>query len=212
MTTATVAHVHHDDPDTVGRRERLGVLLLIVADIAFVACLMFTYLYLRFLNVNGMWMPEEIKPALNAPTWIVNALIVAGAVIFTVGVRTQRRGGSSGVQMAGWLAFLLALAALVVQIGQMVTFNFPAAENGRFLSAYSSSLVGLAGANAFHLLLTVFICLGIAIRSTKGKYLQQQPWQPRLVMYWWMWVAISAVMVGLMTTFFIGTPYPASMP
>lgn len=212
MTTMAVAHVHHDDPDTVGRRERLGVLLLIVADIAFVTCLMFSYLYLRFLNVNGMWMPDEIEPALNAPTWIINAILVAGAVIFLVGVRTQRRGGSSGVLIAAWLGFVLVVIAFIMQIVQLQTFNFPPAENGRFLSAYSSSMVGLAGANLVHMFLTMFITLGIAIRCTQGKYHEPQPWQPRLAMYWWMWVAISSVLVGLMTTFYVGTPYPASMP
>jgi hypothetical protein len=35
MSTDTKFHVHHDAPEVVGRRERLGVRLLIVADGAF---------------------------------------------------------------------------------------------------------------------------------------------------------------------------------
>ena len=35
MSADTKFHVHHDAPEVVGRRERLGVRLLIVADGAF---------------------------------------------------------------------------------------------------------------------------------------------------------------------------------
>ena len=57
------AHVmHHDSPAKVGRRERLGVRLIIVADGAFVFGLIFTYFYLRNLNLNGGWVPAELGP------------------------------------------------------------------------------------------------------------------------------------------------------
>ncbi len=41
-TSHTEFHIHHDAPAVVGRRERLGVRLLIVADGAFVVGMIFS--------------------------------------------------------------------------------------------------------------------------------------------------------------------------
>ena len=57
MATHTEFHVHHDSPEKVGRRERLGVRLLIVADGSFLFGIIFSWFYLRNLNVNNAWLP-----------------------------------------------------------------------------------------------------------------------------------------------------------
>jgi len=59
MAHDTEFHVHHDSPEAIGRRERLGVRLLIVADGAFLFGMIFSYFYLRNLNVNGGWLQRE---------------------------------------------------------------------------------------------------------------------------------------------------------
>lgn len=212
MTTTDVhVHVHRDSPAVSGSRDRMGVLLLIVADIAFVLCLMFTYLYLRFLNVKGNWLPEEITPAPSGPTWITVGVLFVGALVFGWGVRSLRAGRPGPLRVASWIAVLAAVVALVVQVQQIASFDFAMQENGRYLSAYSSSMVALAGANAFHIILTVFISLGIANRARIGKYEDPDSWQPRIATYWWTWVVASGVLVGLMTTFAVTTPFPPSM-
>ena len=53
MAHDTEFHLHHDSPEAVGRRERLGVRLLIVADASFLFAMIFSWFYLRNLNVNG---------------------------------------------------------------------------------------------------------------------------------------------------------------
>ena len=53
MSADTQFHVHHDAPEIVGRRERLGVRLLIVADGAFLFGMLFTFFYLKNLNKIG---------------------------------------------------------------------------------------------------------------------------------------------------------------
>mgnify|MGYP003346941836 CR=1 FL=1 len=58
MSADTQFHVHHDAPEVVGRRERLGVRLLIVADGAFLFGMIFTFFYLKNLN-NGGGRSEE---------------------------------------------------------------------------------------------------------------------------------------------------------
>lgn len=210
--TAVEVHVHRDPPAVAGRRDQMGVLLLILADIAFVLSLMFSYLYLRFLNVNGRWLPEEITPVAPGTTWVVNVLLIVGAVILALGFRSLRPGRAGGFVASAGLALVIALAALVLQWWQLATFGFPSAENGYFSSAYSSVMVTLAGANIFHILLAVIVTLGLFARGLRGMYRDGEPWQPRLGVYWWTWVAISAVLVGLMTTFLVASPSPPSLP
>lgn len=209
--TSTDVHVHRDSPAVSGSRDRMGVVLLIVADIAFVLCLMFTYIYLRFLNANGLWLPDEITPAPSGPTWVVVAVLFVGAVVFAWGSRSLRSSRPGLFGVASWVAVVAAIVALVLQIQQLSGFNFALQDNGRFLSAYSSSMVALAGANAFHIILTVFISIGIANRARLGRYEDPTSWQPRIATYWWAWVVVSAVLVGLMTTFLVSTPFPPSM-
>jgi len=210
MTTTDV-HVHRDPPAVAGSRDRMGVVLLIVADIAFVLCLMFTYLYLRFLNVNGLWLPEEITPAPSGLTWLTVVVLFIGAVVFAWGARGLRGGRPASLRIASWIAVIAAVVALVVQFEQLTGFDFAKQENGRYISAYSSSMVALAGANLFHIILTVFISIGIANRARMGKYEDPESWQPRIATYWWTWVVVSSVLVGLMTTFLVTTPSPPSM-
>jgi len=206
VSVAAEVHVHRDDPETVGRRERLGVLLLIVADIAFVACLMFSYMYLRFLNVNGLWLPDDVTPALTTPTWLVAGALVVGAAAFTWGVRQHRAGNVAILPVAALISLVVSVVALVVQYMQLIDFDFPTSDKGYLSAAYSSSMIALAGASLFH-----FVTAGIANRARLGRYPDASAWQPRLAGYWWLWVAISAVLVGLMTTFLVGSPYPPSM-
>ena len=59
MSTSTEHVMHHDAPEVVGRRERLGVRLIILADGAFVFSMIFSYFYLRNLNVNNGWLPAD---------------------------------------------------------------------------------------------------------------------------------------------------------
>ena len=210
--TEAPVHVHRDPPNEVGSRDRMGVLLLIVADVAFVASLIFTYLYLRFLNVDGLWLPEELTPAPSGPTWVINVVLFVGAIIFAFGVRGMAGGKRPVLVACSALALIAAVAALVLQWSQITNFDFLLQENGRYLSAYSSCMVALAGANFFHIAIAVFVTLGITIRAIRGKYDLPDSWQPRIASYWWVWVVVSAILVGLMTTFAVSTPFPPSMP
>lgn len=47
---------HHDAPEVVDHRERVGVWLFIVADAIIVVALLFTYLYLRGVDTGHHWM------------------------------------------------------------------------------------------------------------------------------------------------------------
>ena len=58
---STETHAHHEHPDVVGSRNRLGVILILVADIAFALSMVFVYFYLRAQNVNDMWLPKATE-------------------------------------------------------------------------------------------------------------------------------------------------------
>jgi len=60
MSTHTTNH-HVEHPDVVGSRNRLGVILILVADIAFALSVLFVYFYLKGQNVNDMWLPKATE-------------------------------------------------------------------------------------------------------------------------------------------------------
>ena len=65
---------HHEAPEVISRRDRMGVLLLIFADVAFLGALIFTWFYLRTLNQGGKWIPKEIDVASTNQSWIVTGV------------------------------------------------------------------------------------------------------------------------------------------
>jgi heme/copper-type cytochrome/quinol oxidase subunit 3 len=109
---------HHDSPEKVDGRERLGVWLFIGADVVTVAALLFTYLYLRGVDTSGHWMSmwgyqgslhtysywlnAAGNGTLKAPTlihvgtvsaglqWLVAAVTVVSAGLLWVGEKSLR--------------------------------------------------------------------------------------------------------------------------
>ena len=75
MTTDSKFHIHHDAPAVIGRRERLGVRLQIVADGAFVFGMIFSYFYLRGLNANGAWVPKDGHTLAASSGWVVTTTL-----------------------------------------------------------------------------------------------------------------------------------------
>jgi heme/copper-type cytochrome/quinol oxidase subunit 3 len=95
---------------------------------------------------------------------------------------------------------LLLVLVSVGQVVQIVGFKFAIAS-----SAYASSMYLLAGANLFHLLLTLFIGLAIWNRARMGLYSAAQSWQVGIVSIWWAWVAVASVLSAF-TTSYIASP------
>jgi heme/copper-type cytochrome/quinol oxidase subunit 3 len=202
MTAVTVGSplAHHEDLDTIGRRWRTGLALLIVADAAFVGSLVFSYFYLRGLNTDGHWFPRH-SPI--APIW-VGWVIAAGAVLSAGAYRWGQEGFHSGKEsrlaLGAGVAVLLVVADVVGQVVQIATLPF-----GVKHSSYSSSIYVFAGANLFHLLLTLFVGVGIWNRVRLGRHSPSNDWQVRLVGIWWTWIALAAV-ISAFTTSFVASP------
>jgi heme/copper-type cytochrome/quinol oxidase subunit 3 len=202
MTAVTVGSpvLHHEDRDTIGRRWRTGVMLLIVADAAFVASIVFSYFYLRGLNTDGHWFPKNSPIAPIWVAWVIAAGAVLSALIFRWGQQGFKPGSESRLLLGTGVAVVLILADSVGQVIQISTLPFGVSH-----SAYSSSIYVFAGANLFHLLLTLFVGVGLWNRVRVGQHSPVNDWQARLVGIWWTWISIAAV-VSAFTTSFVASP------
>ncbi len=198
MTSVTIGSPEHhvEDPDLIGRRWRIGVLLIILADASFVAALVFSYFYLRGLNTENAWLLPGQQTASIGFQWIIAGVMVASAVMFTSGRRGIQAGHEARFVTSTIVGVALLVLAAVLQAYQLATFPFGVAS-----SAYSSALYTMAGANLLHLGLTVFLGVGMWNRGRLHIYNVLSNWQVQLVGLWWTWVATSAVLVALVTSF-----------
>ena len=198
--TTDSPQLHLEDPDLIGRRWRTGVLLLIVADAAFVTALVFSYFYLRGLNTQNAWLSHGQATASIAVSWLLALGVVVSAAVFRGADRAIRAGHEGRFVSATAVALVVLLATTVGQFLQLATFPFGVAD-----SAYSSALYTMAGANLVHLVLTAFLALAMWNRGRQHIYGATSNWQVQLVGLWWTWVAVAAV-VGAFTTSFIASP------
>lgn len=187
---------HHEDVGTLGRRWRTGVLLLMLADVAFVVSLIFSYFYLRGLNTEGEWVTAGSKTASIWAGWAIAAVLVLSALAYRWGLDGIRAANQTRLVTGMAVAVGLVLIDGVAQIIQLASFPFrPDA------SAYASSVYTLAGANLFHLLLTLFLGIGLWNRSRLGMYSARDFWQVDIVGIWFGWIAVAALGSALATSF-----------
>lgn len=181
-------HMHHDSAEMVGRRERLGVRLLLVADGAFVFGMIFSYLYLRNLDSNHGWRPMGVQALSASTSWLLALPFIVVMALHAFGLRhpATRRTQS-------------ALAVAVLVIGayiQVVTLSgapLMDTQNGGFAGAYLSTWALMGGANLFHYLLSGFIALGLMIRTMRGHVDPElEVWRMRTAQSWFTWAAVSA--------------------
>ena len=195
------SHAHHEHPDVVGSRNRLGTILLIVADIAFALGILFVFFYLRAQNVNDMWLPEggedspPITPVGSSGAWSITGIAALGLLAHWYGLKGVRHSDYIRLKVGGFVAFLLSAVALVWQFIQIanVPFTF---YNG----AYASCFYLITILNFVHLVLTVFIALGNWNRSRLGIY-KNDHWHVDIVNVWWLWMVTSSMLGALALSF-----------
>jgi len=201
MSVDTYANPHHEHPDVVGSRNRLGVILLIVADVAFALSMLFTYFYLKAQNVNDMWLPKAdgeapaILPVSTASAWKITAIAAVGLIAHFMALRNVRQGNQSSLKTFGLIAFIASVIALVLQIQQfgVMPFTF---YNG----TYASCWYLFAVMNTVHLILTAFISLGNWNRSRLGLY-KSDHWHVDIVNVWWVWMVVSSLLGAFALSF-----------
>ena len=191
MSADTQFHVHHDAPEVVGRRERLGVRLLIVADGAFLFGMIFTFFYLKNLNNSGGWLPQGGAKHMfsTSSAWIAAFPLVIAFVSHKLGQRNLKSIGNFSI-----ITFIALVIGLVYQIKQMNHMPFYNKEEHGFDGAYASSWVLMAGANTFHYILGCFVSLGLIIRARRADVDPTlEKWRIRVAASWFTWIAVSGV-------------------
>lgn len=189
---STETHAHHEDPDVVGSRNRLGVILILVADISFALSMMFVFFYLKSQNIHDMWLPKgdeehaAIHPLSSSPAWIVTAIAAVGMLLHYFGLRSARNGNQSTLKSAGLLAFVAAIVGSAIQWKTIANAPFTFHE-GTYVSAFYLLTI----MNLVHLLLTVFISFGNWNRSRLGLY-KTNYWHIDIVNVWWIWMTVSS--------------------
>ena len=199
MTAVTEHHSesgHHEAPEAISRRDRMGVLLLIFADAAFVGALVFTWFYLRTLNQGGNWIPKDVEVAASSQSWIVTGVAGISAALMYLGLVAVRNGKVKQLLTFALLALVVIIADLYLQIQALDSFPFTI-KNG----TYASTMFALAGANIFHLGLTIFLSIGIVNRIRMGRYSQDDHGHVREVTYWWIWVAVASLITSFATMY-----------
>ena len=187
-------HAHHEHPDVVGSRNRLGVILLLVADIAFALSMVFVYFYLRGQNVNNMWLPSAtadhpaIEPLSSKSAWIVTAICAFGALAHIYGLKGARASNQTQLKLGSIVAFIASIVAIANQTNSISSAPFTFTDG-----AYVSCFYMFAFLNMAHLILTVFISLGNMNRARLGLYTENF-WHVDIVRLWWIWMAVSSLL------------------
>jgi len=200
MSTDTEFHIHHDSAEKVGRRERLGVRLLIVADGAFVFGMIFSWFYLRNLNENNAWLPKGVHTFTTVSGYTAAIGLIIAALAHRAGEMNHGLRRVSSI-----VVFLALLVGAVYQWHQMAHMPFIAHDdNGRpfYNGAYASNWVLVAGANMFHYLLGAFVALGLVIRGYRTKLDPVlEEWRQRTAGSWFTWIAISGILCAIAASF-----------
>jgi len=201
MSLDTHANPHHEHPDVVGSRNRLGVILILVADVAFALSVLFVFFYLKGQNVNDMWLPKAteetpaVVPLSSISSWNVTAIAAFGLIAHQFGLRGVRAGNQTQLKLGGLVATIAALVAMVYQNMQIANAPFTF-----YSGAYASCFYLITILNMVHLILTVFIAFGNWNRSRMGIYAHDH-WHVDIVNVWWVWMTVSSLLGAFALSF-----------
>jgi heme/copper-type cytochrome/quinol oxidase subunit 3 len=219
---------HFLEPEVLDRGQRLGVWLFIGGDIIIVSALLFTYLYLRGVDTSGHWMsllglqghsysyyqnasslpaPRliHVKPMSAGFDWLITAVTVVTAGIIWQGERTLRATkNAKAFSSATAFATIVTLVAIVLTVIQLRSipeiFVSTNDSQGMAYTAYDSAFMALVGSGLVHLVILAFLGLGLTIRTSRGLITGENWFQARLIRLFWVWIAISSVIVAAVTT------------
>jgi len=201
MSVDTHVNPHHEHPDVVGSRNRLGVILILVADIAFALSILFVYFYLKGQNVNDMWLPKAtedtpaIEPLSSMSSWYVTAIAAFGLIAHQFGLRGVRAANQTQLKLGGLVALGAALVAMIYQNMQIANAPFTF-----YSGAYASCFYLITILNMVHLILTVFIAFGNWNRSRLGIYAHDH-WHVDIANVWWIWMTVSSLLGAFALSF-----------
>lgn len=194
-------NVHHEDPDDVGSRNRLGVILILVADIAFALSMVFVYFYLRGQNVNDMWLPKAtedrgvIEAVSSSKAWTVTTIAAIGLLTHFYALKGARVHNQAQLMLGSFVALLASITAIYFQLKIFMDAPFTFTDG-----AYVSCFYLFAVMNLVHLFLTLFISFGNWNRARLGLY-KTNVWHVDIVNVWWVWMVVSSLLGAFCLSF-----------
>jgi heme/copper-type cytochrome/quinol oxidase subunit 3 len=121
-----------------------------VGGLAFLyGCFSFAYFYLRSINSSGRWKGSGFHAPQIGYGVTILVLVLLSAVVQYVGLQRIKAGSKSAWQAAAFVALLLGVAAVVVQIIQLLSLPFQPGSSGFssvFTDTYPVLLVSWLGA------------------------------------------------------------------
>lgn len=99
--------------------------------------LVFAYFYLRSINSNGRWQGSGFQQPSVAMGTVIIALVVVSAAVQTMVLQRIKAGSKQAWQAGALLALVLGLAAVALQIIQLLNLPFYPGSSG-----YASVFVG----------------------------------------------------------------------
>ena len=121
-----------------------------VGGLAFLyGCFAFAYFYLRSVNSSGRWKGSGFHAPQIGYGVTILVLVLLSAVVQYVGLQRIKAGSKSAWQAAAFVALLLGVAAVVVQIIQLLSLPFQPGSSGFssvFTDTYPVLLVSWLGA------------------------------------------------------------------
>lgn len=98
----------------------------------------FAFFYLRSLNSHGLWYPAGFHgPGIVLGT-VIMGLVVVSAAAQTAGLARAKSASKGGWLAAAWLALACGLAAVALQVYQLVSLSFWPGANG-FASVFTGA-------------------------------------------------------------------------
>ena len=188
---------HHLPPELVAHQQRRAVLFFILADAVFFACLLFSYFYLRSLNVNDGWLPDGVPTAATWQVWLITGVTVLSALAYRSAETGIRAGQLPRFRTGALGGLVLVVVAIALVIYQAMTWPILMSDG-----SYASMFIVMTGVQLVHLVLLLIVAIGILNRGMRGLLDDGNVNHAIIVGYFWYWVALTAVLAAC-TTFFV---------
>jgi len=206
----------HESAEKRDQKERFMIGLFISGDALFLILELFTWFYLRSLNVNGLWNGANCSTANPCTDGLGNPIvaqipkanpwhsiaiacltIVCAGFVWLAESAAKRQAGKKAVATASGIALLFLLGAVAWQIYQFQVLPFTTIDG-----AYASTFEYFIGSTLAHLILLLFIVFGLWMRARKGRYEGSTWYRVRIIRYFAVWIAVSCAVLALTSTLF----------
>jgi heme/copper-type cytochrome/quinol oxidase subunit 3 len=185
---------------------------LAIAGLSFLfGCFAFAYFYLQAANSDQKWLPSSTTPPKAWYGVTIMALIVVSALVQTAGLQQLKAGRKSPWMQAAPVALLLGLAAVALQIVELLNLPFQPGASG-----YASVFTGF-----YPVALTIWLCamiwleiLFMRARSIPAIFFVEQPptykeafdvqrFQSSLSSFTWVWNYLAIITIIFWLFFYI---------